>query len=461
VGSEMCIRDRGELARHYERTANLPKALEYLERAGQQAAGRSAHVEAIELFNSALKLLDTTLENPNRIQRELTLQLNLGVALQCIKGWAAPEVGQVYARARELCDRMGDAPQVFPTLAGLWVFHLVRAELDTARELAEQLLLLAERRRDASLFPHSHHAMGATLHYQGELASARAHLDRAVSLYDPVGHPTHTLHYFGFNVAVNSLDIESLNLWILGYPGQALRAAERGLSIARELSHSLSLAHALDVAAVVHLWRGEGETALKLNELGLRLASENGFQQWFAMSTTIRGGVLLAAGQLEDGIARLREGLASLRASGGQVTETQILAGLATAYGRVGRTEEGLATIAEALAAKERSGECHFEAELHRLKGLLLLRGRIEEPESRVREHTEACFRQAIEVARRQSAKSWELRATTSLARLLAKEGNRTEARSLLAEIYGWFTEGFDTVDLKGAKALLDELSIV
>ncbi len=447
-----------ELARHYERTANLPKALEYLERAGQQAAGRSAHAEAIGLFNSARELLKTMPETPNRIEQELTLQLSLGVALQCIKGWAAPEVGEVYARARELCSRMGDAPQAFATLAGLWVFHLVRAEHDIARELAEQLLSIAERRRDASLFPHSHHAMGATLHYQGELASARTHLDRAVSLYDPVGHPMHALHYFGFDVAVNSFDIGSQNLWILGYPGQAQRAAERGLSIARELSHSLSLAHASDVAAVIHLWRGEGEAALKFNELGLRLASEHGFQQWFALSTCIRGGVLLAAGQLEEGIEQLREGLASLWASGAHIAETGTLAALATAYGRLGRTEEGLATITEALAAKERTGECHFEAELHRLKGELLQRGRIKEPESRVREQAEACFRRAIEVAQRQLAKSWELRATMSLARLLAKQGNRTEARAMLAEIYNWFTEGFDTADLKDAKVLLEEL---
>src|SRR5713101_5215575 len=444
-----------ELAHHYERSGNSRKALEYLKRAGQQAVGRSAHVEAVGLFRSALELLKAVPETPERDQEELELQLGLGVPLHAIGGTSAPAMRETYARARELCRQMGETLQLFPVIVGLWGFYNMRAELGTARQLAQQLLSIAEDRQDPDLLLIAHDTLGENMYSGGEFVPARTHLERASSLYDSARHSSLASLYW-MNRGVNSLAFAGSALWTLGYPDQAVDRVNRALALARELSHPYSLCQALVHSTFVHARRGQGEAALKFADAAVRLATERGFQ-FLAYTISHRGLAQIVCGQAEEGVKQLREGLASMRAFGAQLMQTVCGAALAEGCVALGRAEDGFAAVTEALAAVERTGERWVEAELHRLKGVLTLaRGAV--PSAEVGAEAEQCFRRAIEIARRQEAKSWELRATTSLARLLDKQGRRDEARAMLTEIYDWFTEGFETADLKDAKALLGQL---
>ena len=247
--------------------------------------------------------------------------------------------------------------------------------------------------------------------------------------------------------------------WFLGSPDQAVDRIEQARALAEELSHPFSLSSTLFFSAALHAFRGEGEAALKFADESVRLATEHGFPQLLAYAICFRGGALVERGQAEEGIAQARQGLVALHALGSALGQTPVLGWQAAAYCRLGRVEEGLATVAEGLAASEKTGECFFEAELHRLRGELLLKRDAHESESKVEGEAQVCFRHSIEVARHQQAKSLELRATTSIARLLAKQNRRAEAHTMLAGIYNWFTEGLDTADLKQARALLEELN--
>ena len=446
-----------ELAHHYELSDNTRKALEYLKRSAQQAVGRSAHMEAVGRFRSALELLRAVPETPERDQEELELQLGLGVPLHAIKGTSAPEMRETYARARELCQQMGETLRLFPVLVGLWGFYNMRAELGTSRQLAQQLLSIAEDRQDPDLLLIAHDTLGESMWSGGEFVPARTHLERASALYNPSRHRSLVSLYW-MDRGVNSLAWTGHTLWILGYPDLAVDRVDRALALARELSHPYSLNNALVFSSSVHALRGQGEAALELADAAVRLATERGFQFYLPYTIYPRGLALIVCGQAEEGISQLREGLAAMRAYGAQLAQTGFFAALAEGYVALGRMEDGFAAVTEALAAAERTGERRNEAELYRLKGELTLRRGGTGPSTNVEDEAERCFRQAIEIARRQEARSWELRATMSLARLLAKQDRRDEARTMLAEIYGWFTEGFDTRDLKESKALLDEL---
>jgi len=402
-----------------------------------------------------MELLDSVPETPHRIQQELAIQLGLGVSLQFVKGWAAPEVERVYGRARELCRQMGESAQMFMVLVGLYAFYLVRAELDAARELAQQLLSIAQGRQDAALLVRAHHAMGESLYMQGEFAQGRTHFERASSLYEPIRHRSLAAIY-GVDFGVHSLQSGGWTLWNLGYPDQAVVRVEEALTLARKLSHATSLVLALLFSGLIHAMRGEGEAALKTADALVLLATEEGARLGMAWGICIRGRALIQQAQAEEGVRQLREGLASARATGAEVMQTYWLAAIAEGCARAGGTEDGLAAVTEALAAVERTGERLNEAELYRLNGELMLR--LGSSDSKVEEEAEKCFRPAIEIARKQRAKSFELRATASLARLRARQGRRDEGRTMLADIYGWFTEGFDTADLKDAKGLLEEL---
>jgi predicted ATPase len=447
-----------ELARHYERSGNTRKALESLGRAAQQAMGRSSHAEAVGLFTSALELLKTLPETPERIQQELVLQLGLGPALQSIKGWSAPEVDAAYGRARELCRQLGETPQLFHVLFGLWLLSVSRGQLQTAREQAPQLLSIAQTRPDADALVAAHWALGHDLLFHGELVPARTHFEQASSLYDPNRHRSLAALY-PVDLGVASLLYAAWTQWLLGYTDQAVARAEQARALAEELSHSYSLCFALNFSALFHAALGEKEAALKFADENIRLSTDYGLQQVLAYATCLRGLALVERGQAEEGVAQLLEGFASLSAISAGLGQTMMLGWQAACYSKLGRVQEGLAAVADALAASERTGECFFEAELYRLRGDLLLKRDTQAAESTIEGEAEACFRQALEIARRQQAKSWELRATIGLSRLLASQHRRDEALTLLAEIYKWFTEGFDTADLKGAKALLEELS--
>jgi predicted ATPase len=462
------------LAHHYTKAGVREQAIAYWQRAGQQALHRSANLEAIQHLTTALELLATLPDTPARAQQELDLRIALGPALMAMKGLAAPEVAQVYARARELCQYMGETPQLFPVLWGLWMFYYSRGQFHLAWEMGTPILDLAQRQHEPALLLEAHLVLGSTLYCLGELVRARAHLEQSRALYDPQQHGAHALLYGGHDPGVCCRGSEAWILWLQGYPDQALERMHEGLALAHRLSHSLSLTHARLKAAWLHQFRREGHAAQAQAEAALTLATEQGFPYWLAAGTATRGGALAVQGQVAEGIAQLRQGLDAWQAMGADGFRPYFLALLAEAYGKVGQGEGGLAVLVEALTAAQNTGERFYEAELYRLKGELLLRqatGRGEgqtdpaQPamlagaEPCVMPAAEACFRQALAIARRQQAKSLELRAAMSLSRLWQHQGKSPEARALLAPIYGWFTEGFATADLLEARTLLEELA--
>jgi predicted ATPase len=415
---------------------------------------RSTHADAINSLTAAIDLLQKLPDSPERIQRELLLQLALGPALIAVKAWAAPEVERAYTRARELCERLGDPPELFPVLWGLWVMHMVRGELRTAHELAEQLLRQAQSAHDQALLLLGHNALGDTLFYMGELLLAREHLELAISLYDRERHWPLTFRYGGVDPCVVCLSYACQTLWTLGYPDQALKRGNEAVALAQALSHPHSLIFAENFLGNLRQFRREARAAQEAAERLIALSTERGINDFLAVATMQRGWAMAKQGGTEGEIAQIQEGLAAQRATGAEVTLPYYLSWLAEAYGETGRLDNELGALTQALAAADENEDRFWIAEIHRLKGELLLK----QNHSNVAE-AQSCFRRAVEIARNQSAKSLVLRATTSLARLLAKQGRRDEARTMLGEIYGWFTEGFDTADLKDAKALLDELA--
>jgi TOMM system kinase/cyclase fusion protein len=450
------------LAQHYTEAGLSEQAVGYWLRAGQRAIERSAYVEAIGHLTKGLDVLTTLPDNPERIQQELVLQTMLGPALMNIKGQAAPEVERTYARARELCRQIGDAPQLFPVMWGLWYFYLVRAELQTARELLPQLLGLAQSAQDSALLLAAHRSLGQNLTFLGELLPARTHLEQAMALYDPQQHRALALLY-GQDLMVVCQSWAALALWLLGYPDQALQKGRKAIALAEELAHPYSLIYALNWVTMVHLSRRERQAAQERAEGVLAIGREYGITMFAASGTLWQGWGLAAQANLsgrsgEEGIAWMRQGLAAWRATGAGVFQPYYLALLAEAYGAGGQVEQGLRVLAEALTMVEKTEERYWEAELHRLKGELLLRRGDREKERRAAGEAEECFQKALDVALRQQSKSLELRAAMSLSRLWQQQGKRDDARELLAQVYGWFTEGFDTADLQEAKALLDEL---
>ncbi len=275
-----------------------------------------------------------------------------------------------------------------------------------------------------------------------------------MALYNPQQYCSHAFLYGGYDPGVGCRSYMAWNLWSLGYPDQALKSIQEALTLAQELSHPFSLAFALTFATLLHQLRREGHAVQDRAEAVIALCTEQGFPLFLAEGTIFRGWELVQQGQGAKGISQIREGLAAWRATGAEVYQSYFLAVLAEAHGQAAQVEEGLRTVVEALAFVERSEERFYEAELYRLQGELLLQ---QSPDNAT--ETEACFQQAIDIARHQQAKSWELRAATSLARLWQQQGKTNEDRELLAPVYNWFTEGFDTPDLQDAKALFAELS--
>jgi adenylate cyclase len=322
-----------------------------------------------------------------------------------------------------------------------------------AREQAEEFLRLAEHVHDAACLVEPHRALGTTLFWLGELTAAQDHLAQAVALYSPQQHRSHTFLY-GQDPAVASLSHVALALWGLGYPDQALQTSHEALTRAQELAHPFSVAYALCFAGELHQRRREVQAAQERAEAEMALCTEQGFAYYWARARILRGWALAEQGQGAEGIGQMRQGLMAERATGAESHRPYFLALLGRGHGHAGQTEEGLHVLAEALVVVRHTGECVYQAELHRLQGELLLALSADN-------HAEAegCFHQALTVARRQQAKSWELRASMSLARLWQRQGKRADARQLLAPIYDWFTEGFDTADLQEAKTLLEELS--
>jgi DNA-binding NtrC family response regulator/predicted ATPase len=466
-----------ELAYHYRRSGNTMQAVVYLQRAGQQAVQQSAYAEAISHVGIALELLKSLPDTVARREQELALQIILGPALMATKGFGASEVEEVFTRARELCQEVGDTPQLYMVLQGLSGFYALRVKFQTLRELMEQRLSLAQRLQNPALLAQAHLAQGHGLLAFGELASARAHLEQGMALYNPEQH--HSLA-FGGGLDPSGRDHAALIRWLLGYPDQALESLHAVLTAVQKRPHAFSLAVALLFAAALHQLRREAPLAQERAEAAMTLSNQQGFAAFLAMGAILRGWALAEREQSAEGIAQIREGLDAWRAVGNELLRPYFLGLLAEAHGGAGQAEQGLLVLAEALATAHNTGERWWEAELHRLKGELLLLqagGKGGSPTAHRTTATvaevdmgepgrspplveaEPCLLQALAIAQRQQAKPLELRAAVSLGRLWQRQGKGDAARRLLAETYGWFTEGFDTADLQEAKALLDALS--
>jgi TOMM system kinase/cyclase fusion protein len=450
---ESCETQPELLAHHYTEAGVLAPAIPYWQRAGQRALERSAHAEAIAHLSKGLELLQSLSDTPERAQQELGLQVALGPALMVVKGYAAPEVQQVYRRAWELCRHVEETPQLFQVLWGLAYFYTLRSEFRTAREVGEQLLSLAQRAQDPVLFQQAHNVLAGAFLHLGELAAAQAHLQQGLAHYDPQQHRT-LVSRAGIDLGVFFLAYMVRPLWLLGYPDQALQQSQKALTMAQELAHPFSLTYALGFAAIGHQFRREAHAMHLRAEALCALAGEQGIAFFLAFGTVLRGWALAEQGQRDAGTRQMHEGIAACRTTGAGADRPYLLYLVAEVYGRGRRYDEGLAMLEEALALVDQSEERYWEAEIHRLKGELLL--------ARAAEHqmeAEVCWYKALDVARHQGAKSLELRAAMSLSRLWQQQGKGAEARELLTPIYGWFTEGFDTMDLQEAKALLDDLS--
>jgi class 3 adenylate cyclase/predicted ATPase len=467
------LEDRyGDLAHHYSRSGNTQKAINYLHRAGQQAVERSANVEAIKHLNEALELLQLLPDTPQRMQQELMIQTSLGNLFMATAGFASPEVEQVYDRVYQLCQQLGETPQLFPILLGQQLFYAARGKVRTACELGERCLKIAQQVQDPTLLLGAHHALGDTVYWLGELTQARVHQERAIALYNPQQHRFLAFGQ-GYDPGMDALAHAAWVLWYLGYPEQALRRNQAALTLAGELAHPYSLTHALSCAAWFHQLRRESNTVRERAATAITLATEQGFAMELGWATVLQGWALAEQGHREEGMAQMHQGMAAWQASGAEIFHVWWLALLADGYRGEGKADEGMAALTEAFTRIEQTEERFYEAELYRLKGeLTLQKFQVQSfkfqvpsnpqpltPNPQAQAEAEACFLKAIDIARTQQAKSWELRATMSLTRLWQQQGKRHEAHNILAAVYNWFTEGFDTKDLQEAKALLEELN--
>ena len=438
------------LARHFTAAGLTERGVFYWQRAGQQASDRSAYPEAAAHFNVALELLNQLPDTPARVHQELVLHLGLGAALLVTKGIAFPAVERSYLKARELCSRIGETPELAPILFGLWRYYNTRSRLKTARELGETLLHLAEH--DPSLSVVAHEALGCTAFWSGVFVKARQHFEEGIQRYS-LSLQRAPVFQIGEDPGVGCHMYASSALWFLGYPDQAAARMHDGLRMASKLSHPYTLSFAAVVAALCSQMRREVAATLEQAEAAVALAIEHGFPHWAAMGSILCGWALAMRDRSEAGMAKLSQGVAAWRATDAAVNAPYALAMQAEAANLVGNVDEGFRLLDKAQAVLEQQEDRWFAAEIYRLRGELLLQRSIA-----LETEAETWLRRALEVARSQQAKSLELRAATSLAHLWRARGKHSEARHLLSRIYGWFTEGFDTIDLKYTKALIAEL---
>jgi class 3 adenylate cyclase/predicted ATPase len=442
------------LAHHYTEASMLAQAVDYWQRAGQQASDRSANLEAISHFTTGIELLKTLPETPERTQHALTLYIGLGTALLMTKGQAAPEVEHAYTQARALCQQVAETPQLAQVLHGLWRFYIARSQLHTARELGEILLRLAQRTHDLALFFIAHYANGATSLWLGVLPAARQYLEEGIARSTPDQRRA-LVFRMGQDPSHLCRAYAAIALWLLGYPEQALARLHDALGLAHELSHPFNLIHARCLAGFVSQFRRDVPAVYEYAEAAVALSTEQGFPLFVAWGTSLRGWALAMQGQGEEGLAQVRQGIASFRATGAALLVPYFCTMLAEVSAHLGHTEDGLQALAEAHTPMEQHEERWWEAEVYHLRGVLLLRKDVAQ-----QEEAEAWLQRALDVARRQQAKSLELRTAMSLARLWQHQGKRSEAYELLVPVYNWFTEGFDTADLQEATALLEHLSL-
>ncbi|SIO47947.1 Predicted ATPase [Bradyrhizobium erythrophlei] len=441
------------LAQHLTEAGLADRAVGYWLRAGRNAAERSANLEAISHLSKGLEALNRLPEDPERDRQELALQTAIGTPLIAVHGYAAPQTGAAYSRARLLCERLGDAGALFATLSGEFTYHFVRGDYGMMRQLAEEARRTSERTADAALRLAAHRLSGLTALHVGAFVEARSEFEAILRLYDPSQHRPPPVHYV-HDPKISALAYLPVILWILGYPEQARRGSVAALQYAEVLNQANLTAH-------VRVYGGAGLAELLRDTAAVRghadaiisLADQHSLHYFRLSGLILRGWVMAQEGATEAGPALMRQSAAERLALGVRWYQIRYLCMLAATHLQAGAAEEGLGVIAQATDLVARNNEHMWEAELRRLEGEL------RSAQGASPADAESCFEQALATARGQGAKSFELRAAISLARLRRDQGKHPEARALLAPVYGWFTEGFDTRDLKEAKALLDELS--
>jgi predicted ATPase len=448
-----------ELLAHHFTEAGLPvQAVPYWRRAGERASERSAHAEAIAHLTQGLEGIEGLPEADERHRQELDLQLALGRSLLTTKGMGAEDAERAYRRTCELCQRVEAPAQQIAALAGLRRIASARGDTQTAREVAEQLLGLAQRQQDTPLLLEAHYSLGVALHQLGAVAAARTQYEQGISLDQ---HPTSdlptTLQWSGLDPSVGIRTHAGRMLWIMGYPAQAVQRDREALTLAEQRAHPYTQVFALFWSATLHGYLREGQMSQRQAEAGIALATTHAFEGYLPWGISLCGWARGVQGDYEAGLVQLQQGLSALQSLGHVNYRAYYLYLLAEIYGKAGQPEAGLRALTEALTTMETAGDQHCKAEVYRLQGELLQC--VEGGMQHAALTPETCFHQALDVARRQQVKSFELRAATSLARLWQQQGKRQEAYDLLAPVYEWFTEGFDTADLKDAKSLLDELA--
>lgn len=440
-----------QLAFLYETAREPGRASDYLLLAAQNAQAIFANQEAIALARRGLALLAKLPESPDRDRKELGLQVTLAFAFMCTLGYAAPETGVNMDRARKLCQDSRDHASLCPVLWGLWAYYLCKGDMKSARTAAEHVLNIARTLNDPIMLLGSHVALAMSRLHQGELVASREHYEEVVKLYDVTQHGRY-VQLYRFDPAIHSAGQMVRLLWLLGYPDQARRKAEESLTLARGLSSPLSLAFIQLLSSQLYQNLRLPERTREVAEACITLCDEQAIQLERAWAGCWYGWAVAELGETDRGLSQIRFALDTQFSIGAQVAYGYCQAIFAEALWHAGHTEEGLQVVDDGLARSRRNGEPFYDADLWRLKGELL-RSQNKTTEA------EDCFKTGIEIARKQAAKSLELRGVTSLARLWQKNGKRTEAHQLLAETYSWFTEGFDTADVKQANLLLTELS--
>jgi len=444
-----------ELAMHFERGGDHPRAIEYLAASADTALRRSANDAAIGQANKGLELLAAPGSGPERLHQELRLQLVLGAALMARSGMAAPQVQKAYARAHELVTQIGEQPALVPVLLGLARFHIVRDELDAAQTLVETCVRLAQSSQDEELLLEAHVVTAAILYSRDSFSESLAHAEQATRIYDPHAHRSHALRY-GIDPGVLAKCYAAMSLWRLGYPDQSRKRGSEAVALGEELAHSHSLAMALTALASIHErcrdWPAAQGWAEKLSDY----AAEKELPLWHAWGEILRGLACAEQGDLSKGVPLIRSGLAGFGATGGNSRQPESASLLIRVRAGTIPLDEALRSADAMLVAMRHNGESNDEAELQRIIGVLK-RQRCE-PAAATTIEAEESFRQAIETARSQQAKALELRAAIGLCRLLRDRGQGKQALTMLTGLYDWFTEGFDTGDLREANALIAEL---
>jgi len=437
-----------DLARHFSRSDNVVKAVEYLCLAGHQAIQRSAFSLAASYFEDALARLKNLPADTERSRKEIAIHTGLADVAIVTSGYAAADYESHLTSRHELAERLGDATQVFYSLVGISVLSAFRLELSKAREIGMKVLALADRTLDPAMQLEAHGSLANILWLLGDFVGSREHSEKGISLFARSQRlPSGKEH-----MRAACLFYESLCTAALGFPDEGLRRSLDFLSWSRERTNPLPLVFALNCVATVFLWRREGNKALEHADALLALTAEHGFRNWHSFAQIAHGQALALLGKTDEAVADLKSGLAAFESTGAAVPGW---AYSALVFGCLAANQpaEGLRVAAKALQVSDQTGDAEAKPELHRLRGELLLGCDCTDTAE-----AETSFRTAIDTAREQHARLSELRTTMSLSRLLAKQGRRNEARLMLADIYNWFTEGFDTADLKDAKALLEEL---